>query len=245
MNQEKIGKFIAELRKEKNLLQKDLAEKLGVDNRTISRWETGRSMPDLSMFPILSKELGVTVNDLMSGEIVDKKDYQEKFEENVINSISTVRHNNKVLYYLLIVVIFIIIMCISCCVVVNNVHFSLPYDEDKMYIEDSKYGLRFANKNLCTVYRGNIRKVTTSINVENEKVGIIFVTSYCSIVDLYDFYKKDVLNSYRWYYIEFPEVDFPAKYRIYYTKENLNDVMKLEEDELLKFIEKANLMYES
>ena len=79
MNQEKIGKFIADLRKERNLLQKDLAEKLGVDNRTISRWETGRCMPDLSMFPILSKELGVTVNELMSGEIVDKNDYQEKF----------------------------------------------------------------------------------------------------------------------------------------------------------------------
>ena len=74
MNQVKIGKFIADKRKEKKLTQQQLAEKLGVSDRAISNWENGKNMPDISLFPIISKELDVTVNDLMSGEKVDKKD---------------------------------------------------------------------------------------------------------------------------------------------------------------------------
>ena len=245
MNQEKIGKFIADLRKERNLLQKDLAEKLGVDNRTISRWETGRCMPDLSMFPILSKELGVTVNDLMSGEIVDKNDYQEKFEENVINSISTVRNKNKLLYLFLFIIIFIIISWVISVILINNINFPLQYDVDRMYVENSKYGLRFANKNLCTVYRGNIKQNSTFIDIENENIGIIFVTSYCSIKEIYDYYKRDTLNSSRWYYIKFPETNSFKKYKIYYTKDNIENIDKLDKKDLLEFIKKSHLIYEN
>ena len=78
MDQEKIGKFIKAKRGEKKITQEELAKELGVNNKTVSRWETGKYMPDLSLFPMLSKVLGVSVNDLMSGEVVDKKDYQNK-----------------------------------------------------------------------------------------------------------------------------------------------------------------------
>ena len=244
MDQEKIGKFIASIRKNLNLTQEQLAEKLGVSNKSISRWENGKSMPDLSLFPLLSKELGVTVNDLMSGEIVDKKEYQDKFEENIVNSISTVKKKNKFLLILLSIIIFIIISGTIFIILINNILFSLPYDVDKMYIEDSKYGLRFANKNLCTVYRGNIKQNNTSIDVDNENIGIIFVTSYCSVKELYDYHKKDVLNSYRWYYIEFPETNNFKKYKIYYTNDNIDDIDKLDKEDLLKFMEKSNLIYE-
>jgi len=88
MDQEKIGKFIAEIRKEKNLTQEQLAEKLGVTDRAISKWENGRGMPDLSLMKPLCNELGITINDLLSGERIGKKDYQEKFEENVLNTIN-------------------------------------------------------------------------------------------------------------------------------------------------------------
>lgn len=102
MNQVKIGKFIAEKRKEKKLTQQQLAEKLGVSDRAISNWENGKNMPDISLFPIISKELDVTVNDLMSGEKVDKKDYQEKFEENIIYTIDkTVKKENRILKIIL------------------------------------------------------------------------------------------------------------------------------------------------
>ena len=87
MNQEKIGKFIAKCRKDKKLTQSELAEKLGVTDKSIGNWENGRNMPDLSLFKPLCDELGITINELLSGEKLKKEEYQEKFEENIINTI--------------------------------------------------------------------------------------------------------------------------------------------------------------
>ena len=87
MNQERIGKFIAECRKEKKMTQSELAEKLGVTDKSIGNWENGRNMPDLSLFKPLCDELDITINDLMSGEKIKKEKYQEKFEENIVNTI--------------------------------------------------------------------------------------------------------------------------------------------------------------
>ena len=92
MNQEKIGKFIAKCRKDKKMTQSELAEKLGVTDRSIGNWENGRNMPDLSLFKPLCDELGITINDLMSGEKISKDKYQEKFEENIVN---TINYSNK------------------------------------------------------------------------------------------------------------------------------------------------------
>ena len=88
MNQEKIGKFILELRKEKNMTQQELADKIGVTDRAISKWENGRGMPDLSLMKPLCQKLGISINELISGEKIDKKEYQNKFEENVLNTIN-------------------------------------------------------------------------------------------------------------------------------------------------------------
>lgn len=99
MNQEKIGKFIAKLRKEKNMTQLQLSLKLGVTDRAISKWENGRGMPDLSLMKPLCNELGITINDLLSGEVIDKNNYQEKLEENILNTIDytdeKIRKNKK------------------------------------------------------------------------------------------------------------------------------------------------------
>ena len=67
MNQILIGKFIAFKRKEKNLTQEKLAEKLGVSNKTISKWETGKCMPDYSVLKRLCEELNITITELMNG----------------------------------------------------------------------------------------------------------------------------------------------------------------------------------
>ena len=88
MNQEKIGKFISKCRKDKKMTQQELAEKLGVTDKSIGNWENGRNMPDLSLFKPLCEELGITINDLMSGEKINKDKYQEKFEENIVNTIN-------------------------------------------------------------------------------------------------------------------------------------------------------------
>lgn len=80
MNQENIGKFITTLRKEKKLTQEQFAQTIGVSNRSVSRWETGRCMPDLSLLQIISKELNVSISELLNGrrmsaeEFVDLRD---------------------------------------------------------------------------------------------------------------------------------------------------------------------------
>ena len=68
MNQILIGKYIARKRKEKNLTQAQLAERLNVSNKTISKWENGNCMPDYSVIEVLCRELGITISELMDGE---------------------------------------------------------------------------------------------------------------------------------------------------------------------------------
>ncbi len=73
MNQIAIGRFIAQKRKEKNLTQDQLAEKIGISNKTISKWECGKSMPDYSLIRVLCQELEVEIAELMNGEMSDHR----------------------------------------------------------------------------------------------------------------------------------------------------------------------------
>lgn len=87
MNQEKIGKFISTCRKEKKITQSELSEQLGVTDRSVSNWENGKNMPDLSLFKPLCEILDITINELLSGEKLSNEKYQKKFEENIVNTI--------------------------------------------------------------------------------------------------------------------------------------------------------------
>lgn len=113
MNQEKIGKFILKLRLEKNMTQQELAHKLGVTDRAISKWENGRGLPDLSLIKPLCDELNITVNDFISAERVDKEKYQEKFEENILNTIEYSNKKNKGLIKFIVIILIFIILLIS------------------------------------------------------------------------------------------------------------------------------------
>lgn len=84
MDQVKIGKFIAECRKKKNMTQATLAEKLNITDRAISKWETGKGMPDSSIMLELCNELDISVNELLSGEMIEMNNYDRKAEENLI-----------------------------------------------------------------------------------------------------------------------------------------------------------------
>lgn len=84
MNQIKIGKFIAECRKKNNFTQMQLAEKLNITDRAISKWENGKAMPDSSIMLDLCNELKISVNELLSGERIEMNNYNEKAEENFI-----------------------------------------------------------------------------------------------------------------------------------------------------------------
>lgn len=87
MDQIKIGKFIAELRKEQNLTQKELAEKLNLSDKTVSKWECGKGLPDNSIMITLCDLMDISVNELLSGERLSTVDYNKKAEENIINLI--------------------------------------------------------------------------------------------------------------------------------------------------------------
>ena len=94
MNQIKIGKFIAECRKNSNLTQMQLAEKLNITDRAISKWENGKAMPDSSIMLDLCKELKISVNELLNGE----KDTTKSFDKTIIESITENEKNQKNIY---------------------------------------------------------------------------------------------------------------------------------------------------
>ena len=98
MDQIKIGKFIAECRKNKNMTQAQLAEKVGVTDRAVSKWENGRSMPDTSIMLELCGELGITVNDLLCGERIIMENNQQKNEQLLLDMAKELEKKSKTIW---------------------------------------------------------------------------------------------------------------------------------------------------
>ena len=100
MDQINIGKFIAECRKKNNLTQMQLAEKLNITDRAISKWENGKSMPDSSIMLELCNELKISVNELLSGEMIEMKDYNQIAEKNLLEMAKKEEvQNKKMMFY--------------------------------------------------------------------------------------------------------------------------------------------------
>lgn len=95
MDQIKIGKFIAECRKKNNLTQMQLAEKLNITDRSISKWENGKGMPDSSIMLDLCSELQISVNELLSGKVLEVNNYNEKLEQNLIDIVRQKEESDK------------------------------------------------------------------------------------------------------------------------------------------------------
>lgn len=95
MNQEKTGLFIAKCRREKNMTQEDLAEKLGVSNKSISRWENGKTMMDISLFEPLCNELDISIIELLNGERINDKKKDKLYTKTLINYSNKVGSRNK------------------------------------------------------------------------------------------------------------------------------------------------------
>lgn len=100
MDQMKIGRFIAERRKRVSLTQLQLAEKLGITDRAVSKWETGKAMPDASIMLELCGVLEISVNDLLCGEVVGMEDYSKKLENNLLDMIRQKEQADKRLLFL-------------------------------------------------------------------------------------------------------------------------------------------------
>ena len=99
MDQIKIGKFIAERRKLAKLTQIQLAEKLNITDRAVSKWETGRALPDTSIMLELCDELKITVNDLLCGEVVSMSNYNKELEKNLLDAVKEKQEADKRLLF--------------------------------------------------------------------------------------------------------------------------------------------------
>ncbi len=124
MNQIKIGKFISETRKSKNLTQRQLAELLSISDKTVSKWECGKGLPEVSLMLPLCNILNITVNDLLSGERVSIVDYQNKAEENMMDLMKENEENKKRMA--LSIICGVITIIAVCSLVIIASYISLP-----------------------------------------------------------------------------------------------------------------------
>lgn len=117
MDQEKIGKFIATCIKEQSLTQVQFAEKLGVTNKAVSKWETGKCLPDVSLFNDICILLDITLNELFSGERISPENIEKKSEENLINMATNYQKRDyrtlAIIYSTIIILIINIVLNIS------------------------------------------------------------------------------------------------------------------------------------
>lgn len=189
MNQEKIGKFILNLRKEKNMTQQELAEKLKVTDRAISNWENGKNMPDLSLFKSICDVFDITINELLSGEKLQKDKYQEKLEENIINTViyekAKRKTYKKVLGYTLVTIIIFIIVLFGSLFIIDNERMSenkpvlFSTWGNKNYWSSYEYDIRNMEKYIKRYFLRNMPKTYTNdeaktFNVVNFVVTHIF-----------------------------------------------------------------------
>ena len=101
MDMQKIGAFLCQLRKENNMTQEQLGTKLGVTNKTVSRWETGTYLPPVEILQLLSEMYGITINEIISGRRLEEKEYRQKAEENIKSALkeSAFTLKEKIEYY--------------------------------------------------------------------------------------------------------------------------------------------------
>ena len=199
MDQEKIGKFIAKLRKEKNMTQLQLSLKLGVTDRAISKWENGRGMPDLSLMKPLCNELGITINDLLSGEVIDKNNYQEKLEENILNTIDytdkKIRKNKKTFKTI------IICLCLGLLLLILMFFIDVKRMNDGKNVIFSKWGFDYYP--LVDLYEDYIYYAIKDYVIENgdnEEMHYDFEKTFASL-KIYKILENKKSNSYSVYTI--------------------------------------------
>lgn len=95
MDTQKIGRFLKELRKENNMTQEQLGERIGVTNKTVSRWETGNYMPPIECLKLLSDIYQISINEILSGEKLDDEKYKEAAEENITTALESIELDEK------------------------------------------------------------------------------------------------------------------------------------------------------
>lgn len=145
MNQEKIGKFIAKCRKNKNMTQTELASILGVTDRAVSNWENGRRLPDPSLMLDLCTNLDITLNELFAGEKLKNKEIEKVAEKNILNILNIILDKNKrykMACYILAIILFIFafligkqILVIEGLAIDDSLRYTQSYDSSQENIK--------------------------------------------------------------------------------------------------------------
>ena len=156
MDQIKIGKFITEKRKEQGLTQAQLAEKLGITDRAVSKWETGRSLPDASIMLELCGLLKITVNDLLSGEVVSMENYNEQVEKNLFDMAAAKEQADRRLLQMEIVIGLVSVLFFFAMLAVGVV---FMYMERPMWIFWLLFGGGIAQFIVCMMFALRIEQV--------------------------------------------------------------------------------------
>jgi len=170
MNQEIIGKFIAKKRKEKNLTQQELAEKLGVTYQAISKWENGRGMPDYPLFEPLCKELGITTSELLSGGQKDDKTVEYiKYKD---------KKDRRILIYVILSALVIITLLITNQILTYRNFYKTNYDKTQVTKLYGSGELFDVNNMLVITSPEKTIMVTGKIESQNQEIKDENITGY-------------------------------------------------------------------
>lgn len=246
MNQEKIGKLIAECRKNKKMTQQELAEKLGVSDRTVGNWENGRNMPDLSLFKPLCYELGISMNDLMSGEKISKEHYQEKLEENIINlTVNNKKIFNRKLIIFSFTLAFLLMIFIVAVYIYNFFELDVKYDGRLMKCSFNDNVLTYKiignsvlNTNYVerTINREKYMFFHSTINIYNKRhSNWEYGESLAKMVN-----DEQIPFGSEWTFDK--EKDKTQIINVYYTNKSLKKIDKMTNEELKKELKNSFIM---
>lgn len=176
MDQIKIGRFIAERRKEKKLTQAQLAEKLGITDRAVSKWETGKSLPDASIMLELCRELGITVNDLLCGEVVSMTNYDEKAEKTMLELVKEKEKADKRLLTMEIVIGLVSVAFLFAMIGIGTVFMTTGAQQWIFWL---LFGIGMAQFIVCMMFALKIEQVAGYY--ECRECGHRYVPSYKSV----------------------------------------------------------------
>lgn len=177
MNQEKIGLFIKELRNAQNMTQADLAEKLNVTDRAVSKWERGKGLPDISLLEDLSKIFNVSILEILKGERLEKETIKES---NILDMLKYAKEDKKnfISKIVNIVCLFIIILT-SLSLGIKNI--KSIYYQNKVYSVIGEYDLS-----------GNYQLITNNIDLIKKHQGVFNDTEYDAILKLIDKFEESM-----------------------------------------------------
>lgn len=258
MNQEKIGKFIAKCRKDKNLTQEQLADTLGVTSKSISRWERGVCMPDLSLYEKLCNTLGITINELLSGEKLEKEKYQETFEKNIISVVDKVDKKNRIpnmLKKLALTIIFVLDAILIGYIMYASIEFTANFDKETMSATIETTGLvnsSGTSKTKTLKFNYSVFGIPKYLITEDKttKEKIIFITLKETLENRNDTKKNRTSKNVTDLTPKFTNSDTldlepNTSYKIYYTKEPFKNISNASDKSLDKIIKKSYFLTEN